>query len=128
MEGTSLLGNDPPATRPLYAEYMRPIRQKARFLAVNPVFDFTRFDRRLRSIQVGDLKLITSDRGDVELFDLSDDPGENVNLSEERPEVVETLKGQLGRWLEAGGSASPVHEPALDPETIEALRELGYME
>ena len=127
-EGRSLVRDNPPETRPLYAEYMRPIRQKAHFLAVNPVFDFGRFDRRLRSIQVGSMKLIASDKGDVELYDLEADPGEEVDLSAERPEVVETLEGQLDRWLASERLADPTHEPALDPETIEALRELGYME
>ncbi len=74
------------------------------------------------------MKLIASDKGDVELYDLEADPGEEVDLSAERPRVVEMLEGQLDQWLTSARSAEPTHEPVLDPETIEALRELGYME
>ena len=128
MEGTSLVHSDPPETRPLYAEYMRPIRQEARLRAANPAFDFERFDRRLRSIQIGDIKLIASDKGDVELYDLEADPGERVDLSTERPEVAAVLKRQLEQWLSSEPSADTSREPTLDLETIEALRVLGYME
>jgi arylsulfatase A-like enzyme len=127
-EGLSLVHDDPPESRPLYAEYMRPIRQKARFHAVNPDFDFEPFDRRLRSIQIGDIKLIASDKGDFELYDLGSDPTELIDLSAKRPKVTSMLRRQLETWLASEASSGPVQEPTLDRETIEALRTLGYTE
>jgi len=35
----------------------------------------------------------------VELYDLVDDPLENNNLADERPEVVEAMKGAMRRWV-----------------------------
>ncbi len=39
-----------------------------------------------------------------QLFDLSKDPGETLNLAEQHPEVVERLKSQLNQIIEAGRS------------------------
>lgn len=128
MEGRNLLRRNVATDRPVYAEYMRPLRQRARFEAASPGFDFDRFDRRLRSIQVGNVKLIASDRGELELYDLAGDPRERVNLAAERPEIVARLQQELARWVRAGDTAPLQSEPALDPETVQALRELGYVE
>ena len=37
-------------------------------------------------------------RGDIELFDLSRDPGEIRNLAAERPELVQSLKAKVQAW------------------------------
>jgi arylsulfatase A-like enzyme len=128
MEGQSLRRGDPPADRPVLAEYMRPVRQRLRLAEANPDFDFTPFDRRLKSIQVGSIKLVTSDRGETELFDLDADPGEARNLAALQPELVERLRTRLVAWSEAGGPVRTGEAPELDPETREALRALGYAE
>jgi arylsulfatase A-like enzyme len=127
VEGMSLVHDDPDPGRAIYAEYMRPLRQRARFEAVNPEFDFDRFDRRLKSVQIKNLKLIAPEGGELELYDLSEDPGETRNLSGRMPGVARTLLAHLDRWATAPEHAHQP-EPALDPETIEALRELGYVE
>ena len=65
-----------------------------------------------------------------ELYDLEVDPGELVNLAEQRPEVVESLRRKLLEWL---ASRRPVHSgqqgriDALDPRTEELMRKLGYI-
>jgi len=38
-------------------------------------------------------------RPPVELYDLKYDPGEYRNVAEQRPEVVEMLRGQLEEWI-----------------------------
>jgi arylsulfatase A-like enzyme len=128
VEGVSLLGDGPPDDRPVIAEYMRPLRQRERFREVDPVFDFDRFDRRLRAIQVGTLKLIVSDRGDVELYDLERDAGEQRNIASDRPADTERLASRLVTWLAKGSAAEIVAEPELDAEAIEKLRALGYLD
>ncbi len=35
----------------------------------------------------------------VELYDLIDDPQENINLADDRPEVVETMKAAMRNWV-----------------------------
>jgi arylsulfatase A-like enzyme len=128
LESLSLAAGPIPSTRPLYAEYMRPIRQRAHFAAVAPGFDFDRFDRRLKSVQIGPQKLIESDRGEVELYDLGADPAETRDLAEDRPEVVERMRAVLERFARGARARAPGPEPELDPETRGALRELGYVE
>lgn len=131
MSGTSLLRGDPPADRPVLAEFMRPLQQRALFERVAPDFDFARFDRRLKSLQVGDRKLILAEDGEAALYHLDRDPRERRDLAAERPEEVRRLRERL---LEIVGGFEPaqartaVAPPDLDPEAREALRKLGYAE
>lgn len=48
----------------------------------------------------------------VELYNLVDDPGENVNLAEREPEVINLLKGRMMEWvnrrIEETGKPDPI--------------------
>ncbi len=128
VEGRSLIAD--PAEReprPVYAELMRPIAQEPLYRAIDEEFDFAPFLRRLKSIQVGNLKLIASENGEAELYDLARDPGERVDLARQRPEDVERLRAQLLEWS-GGWEPRRGDEAAIDDETREALRALGYAE
>ena len=35
------------------------------------------------------------------LFDLLEDPGENKDLAEEKPQVLQSMKAELARWRES---------------------------
>ena len=77
-------------------------------------------------------KLITDiDDETLRLFDLSADPGEQHDLAKERPEEVRRLYGAMVRTLGDGmkvqvrGYQRP---PPEDPELLEQLRALGYIE
>jgi arylsulfatase A-like enzyme len=68
----------------------------------------------------------TGDAGE-ELYHLASDPGENRNLRDERPDMASKLSGRLRQWM----NEYPIHidDPGpLNPELIENLRALGYME
>jgi uncharacterized sulfatase len=68
------------------------------------------------SILRGDWKLIEWFEGpDVELFDLSRDPGERRNLAAEHPERVRELRSALAAWRERVGARMPVPNPDHDP-------------
>ncbi len=129
VQGSSLLAGTLPADRPQLAEYMRSEHQRRLFHKADPAFDFDPWDRRLKSLQVGDQKLIVSDRGERELFDLASDPGETKNLAAERPEAVRALERRLAE-LAAGWTAAPAvaAEPVIDEETRAALESLGYVD
>lgn len=62
-----------------------------------------------------------------QLFDLAADPGEQTDLSQDRPEDLlllrESLNELLGRRLDRGGSEVPI-----SPETLRRLRSLGYLQ
>jgi len=50
-------------------------------------------------------------RDGVELYDLANDPHEQVNVADRHPEVVAQLGGRLDHWVSAqlGGRADPMH-------------------
>lgn len=128
QEGRSLLGNSIAADRPVIAEYMLPHEQQKIFSREVPEFDFAPLMRRLRSIQIGSEKLIVADDGQFELYDLEQDPNERFDLAGERPERVRNLARHLAEWLDSGPSAYGLAETELSRETIESLRQLGYLD
>lgn len=79
---------------------------------------------RERAVQLGSHKLIekVSDGGwTAELYDLASDPGEEHDLADLRPELVEKLRAARASM----GATRPLDE---DDPTLEALRALGYIE
>jgi len=63
------------------------------------------------------------ENGERELYELRADAGEHSPVEDE------SLEGALARELAAQAPAAPARSPAeLDPETLGALRELGYAE
>ena len=73
-------------------------------------------------------KLIRS-TSEVQLFDLAVDPGEQSNLAEEMPERVSRMEKFAADVFARRGDlpVSPDVETALDEETLEDLRSLGYV-
>lgn len=64
-------------------------------------------------------------------FDLINDPGENRNLFRERMEIVGELEEELDRWMrvrEPWISGRTGTKLRIDPETVEELRNLGYIQ
>ena len=49
----------------------------------------------------------------IELYNLTEDPDENVNLAEEEPKVVEVLKERMERWVEKRMSETGKPDPIL---------------
>ncbi len=83
-----------------------------------------------RAILDGRFKLILSDDGRRELYDLLDDPAEQRNLIDTRPDVAQRLSDALAHWetqTPAYDPKSNLASPALDPQTLDALRSLGYI-
>lgn len=75
--------------------------------------------------------LLTKNTGSVELYDFVQDPHEQMDLTESKPEVVDRLRLELDAWQERV-EVSPFEVDAapgeLDAETIEQLKELGYIQ
>lgn len=61
-----------------------------------------------------------------QLFNLRQDPDERVNLANEHPERVETMRRALRPWIELG-VVNRGDEPRVDAEAVEHLRSLGYL-
>lgn len=92
--------------------------------------DEERYDRNLKAIYIKDLKLIVSTRDndpDAGLFDLGIDPGENNNLSKERPDLFRYMYRALSQWKESlGEPLRPLRIRGVDEATEEQLKGLGY--
>ena len=80
---------------------------------------------------VGPWKLVLSPHpsGDrLELFDLSRDPLDLVNVSAAHPEITLDLERLLRRWMQEGeGRSTSAGDRILDEETIARMRALGYI-
>ena len=64
------------------------------------------------AIRDGDWKLIEwFEDGTIELFDLASDPGERIDLAEQRPEVAEGLQKALQDWRKGVGAVMPTPNP-----------------
>jgi len=85
-------------------------------------------ERDLRSIVVGDFRLITPEGGPAELYDVTADPQERKDVAEEHPEVV----AQLLQKLDLTMKSSPRYPRAMRmPEApseamLDHLRGIGY--
>lgn len=67
-------------------------------------------------------------RPTIELYDLSQDPGEQRNVADDQPEVVARLVDLVERWTAASlGLAAPAVDAAdVDPKVLAQLEALGY--
>ncbi len=63
-----------------------------------------------------------------QLYDLSEDPGEHRNLADSRPELAEELQRLLDTNAPSRNLEAPQHPESIDPETLERLRSLGYVD
>lgn len=75
-------------------------------------------------------KLIQRGEDHVELYDIFDDPDEQVNLRDILPEQVEEMQEYLRAFLQHVGDATPTAEYVShdDPQVYRRLRDLGYLE
>ena len=60
------------------------------------------------------------------LYDLEADPAESRNVIEEHPQVAARLSAELAAWSASIPSQAP--PPERDPEQLEMLRALGYVD
>ena len=113
LEGTSLLPllktDDWTAERLLFAESEVPF--------------FSYGWARLRTVHQGALKFI--DAPVEELYDLQHDPAESQNLAADRTSDARRLAAAIEVW--AAGQGDPDSTVAVDSETAEQLRALGYL-
>jgi arylsulfatase A-like enzyme len=134
-QGLDLTGAIDPQ-RPLFLSYGHPLQA---FGAIgvegsrSPLLDPYR--RRLYALRAGDHKLIVGDDGREELYDLARDPDEDEDLAgtPAGDALIDGLRTELrelaARYRRIGPvPAAPAGGAALDAETLEALRDLGYAE
>ncbi|MBW2698625.1 MAG: sulfatase [Deltaproteobacteria bacterium] len=127
--GRSLVGKDRGPHDFVIAENDRPVNGIELMHSLFPEFDTTPLERRVRTLRTERYKLIWYSDGEVVLFDLENDPGEERNLASERPALREELLAELSTWMDAHPSdEESVPLKGRDPESTEQLRALGYIE
>lgn len=109
-------------------QYTAPHRH--RFARRHPDFDQAKhgYDRTLDGIVQDDFKLIRSNEGEIQLFNLLEDPDELTNIASVHPDHVSDLATALDQWLNEhlpSGAAST--STKLDDGLVEHLRGLGYL-
>jgi arylsulfatase A-like enzyme len=73
-------------------------------------------------------KLIVAGSGTTELYDLEQDPGEERDLSGDRPDLVATMSAELDEWqARVAGKRIETREADFDDETLRRLQGLGYV-
>jgi arylsulfatase A-like enzyme len=80
----------------------------------------------MRALQEGSEKLVWSAYGDtLELYDLTQDPGERVNLVSRRAERSRELAGLLEATVDRWSERTPLEA---SDEALEQMRALGYVD
>jgi len=113
----------------LVAEVARPVAfmevLKKRF----PGYDVRPLDRRQKAFIRLPWKLLWDSRGGDELFNLEIDPQETISFREAEFETYRKMLSELDQYRERypAGLDKPAPLPAMDRETLEKLRSLGYV-
>lgn len=120
LHGSSLLKHSSESARPVIAESY----QGSYLWNLHP-----RFHRIERAIFSGPYKFIVSTAGKQEIYDLSEDPNENIDLYETGNQISKKLEAKLNKWIKSAESVTTEPAPAskLDRETINRLKSLGYL-
>ena len=107
----------------------RPLVEPRRALAHYPL-ELPGVEGKLRMIRRGPGKLAVYPRAEgyeVELFDLTADPGETLDLAPSQPELARSLTTELEKWF-AGYQDADIAPLELEDEDLESLRALGYVD
>jgi arylsulfatase A-like enzyme len=93
------------------------------------LIDIPRFHRVERAIFSGSLKFASSTTGKRELYNLSDDPREELDLFAVGDEISEKLEAEMNKWVASVEPVSKEVAPTskLDTDTINRLKSLGYV-
>ncbi|MGH3921328.1 MAG: sulfatase-like hydrolase/transferase [Pseudonocardiaceae bacterium] len=88
------------------------------------IFDHRKSDALTRVLQADHVGR------EVELYDLAADPLQARNIVDKRPDIAQELEAQLAAWTEQLMTGSRVSAAGIDvdPETLEQLRRMGYLE
>lgn len=110
------------------AENDRPINGIELMERKYPDFDTTTIDHRVRMLRTDRYKLIWRSNAAVELFDLESDPVEAHDVSDQIPDIRNELLAQLEEWMQSREVQDAASFDTTDPESLEQLKALGYIE
>lgn len=86
------------------------------------------YDRSLRAIRTDRYKYIRGSDDSQELYDIQDDPGEQTDLADTKPDVVDRLDTTLDEWLDSFEQTERSKDVSMDNDTKSQLEDLGYLQ
>ena len=110
------------------AENDRPLNGIRLLEAAFPEFDTSTIDRRMRMIRTSRYKLVWSQDGPNEFYDLETDPQELHDLSGAPSQPQAMLLRELENWMSSAGEPDAEPFESRDPASLERLRALGYID
>lgn len=110
------------------AENDRPINGIELMEQNYPDFDVTTIDHRIRMLRTKRHKLIWRSNDEIELFDLEADPTEEHDLAATSPQIRDAMLERLEQWMKGRRSEGGDSFQTTDPESLEELKALGYIE
>jgi len=111
----------------IFAENFRPLYYISKLKKTCRGKDFSRLDRRQKAVISANYKFIWDSRGDHQFFSLAADPAENRNLFSEQNENLLQMKKKMANFILASQAYNASSTPQIDPETLEALKAIGYI-
>lgn len=79
-------------------------------------------------VEEGPWRFVLRANNAVELYDMNNDPGERYNIADQHPELSERYRQLLQPRLDVFIAGAQGEAAELSPETVEALRSLGYIQ
>jgi arylsulfatase A-like enzyme len=86
-----------------------------------------KFDRGLQAVRTDDWKLVVGTDGSTQLYDLSEDPGEETDVSEDHPDVVDELSEAIQSRFDPITADDDYTKPDVSPVVTNRLEDLGYL-
>ncbi|MGQ3720244.1 sulfatase-like hydrolase/transferase [Natrialba aegyptia] len=114
----------------IFSEYMKPqpsmnaLKTRTGHLPT----DIRKYDRTLHAIRDTDWKFIKGSDGSSELYNISSDPFEQCEISNEYPEKVDELTLVLDKQLGLFDNVSESPTVDMSSSTQERLEDLGYLQ
>lgn len=90
--------------------------------------DVLQYDRSLQCVRTEQYKYILGSDGHRELYDVTSDPRESVDISEEDPAKTAELHETLREWTESFEHASVEGDVSMSDDTRDRLEDLGYLQ
>lgn len=120
--------------QPIIAEYEKPLMTLIQIKEKYPHINLERFDKELVALYDNGYKIIQSEKGDIELYNIENDPFEISDISLKEIKIVREMKKLLENYYLNKESLNKMkvdyeNTKDIDKQLIEEkLREFGYIE
>ena len=114
----------PSASVDIFAEVAKPLYYMERFSRICPSYNISQLDNRKKALIRWPYKLVWVSNGTQEMFQMDQDPDEQVNLAPGNAGLLGQLDATMGQFRAA--HPFPSSHAKMDAATGNALKALGY--